>query len=282
MSGLPGFLRGAAAAPIQTVAGPVRAGSFGLIAQGTSWRYTLLHDRPADFLLLMTRGQGRAVIEGVRRGLSTHQALFVPAGTLFSLDLPTGTQALFVESPAGLTDRLPDTPLLMRVRDSMAQAELTAEIDAMAREIAGHRPRALEALEARVRLVSVWLHRQVAAGTVEPGADGASQRLARRFARIVVRAYRSPAPMAEHAEALDVTPTHLTRVCKQSCGRTAADMLSERRLHAARMALETGTQPVQAIAQNLGFASAAYFSRFVQVQTGQSPTALRKAARKRA
>ena len=222
------------------------------------------------------------VENGVRRGLSMHTALFVPAGALFSLDLPSTTQALFVESPTGLTDRLPDEPLHMRIRDSLAQAELTAEVDAMAREIAGHRPRSLEALEARVRLVSVWLHRQSAAGVVETPPDTAAFRLVRRYAQIVRSRYRDPTPMAHHAEALDVTPTHLTRVCRQACGLTASEMLAERRLHAARSAIEGSARPVQAIAQDLGFASAAYFSRFIQVQTGQSPTALRKAARRRA
>ena len=50
------------------------------------------------------------------------------------------------------------------------------------------------------------------------------------------------------AEMLDVTPTHLTRVCRHCAGMTAAAMLSARVLHAARTALVDTTTPVSEIA----------------------------------
>lgn len=279
MSGLPGFLRSSAAAPIQTVSGPVRAGSFGLVNQQAPWRYGLLHDRQADFLLWITRGQGRAIVGGVRHGLPMHTALFIPAGTLFSIDLPGTAQALYAESPTGLTDMLPDAPLFLRVNESLAQVELTAEIDAMARELAQHRARSLDALEARMRLLAVWLHRQAPA-TRETPRDSAAEKLARRFAGSVTRHFGEAWGVAQHAERLDVTATHLTRACRQASGLTAMDILMERRLHAARCALEDGKQPVQSIARSVGFSSPAYFSRFIQRKTGQSPSQIRQASRK--
>jgi AraC family transcriptional activator of pobA len=273
--GLPGFLRGAAPAPIQAEAAPVRCGSFGLALQRDPWRYTLLHDRPADLLLWITRGHGRVIVNGLRRGVSTHSALFLPAGTLMAIDLPPGTQALFVESPAGLAGRMPAEPVHLRIRDGLAQSELTAEIDAMTRETRTIRPRQAEVLAARVGLIAVWLHRQIAAGTVDPPPDTASNRLVRRFAQAVVRDGRASRPVAAHADALDVTPTHLSRVCRAACGHTAADILTERKLHAARIALASPRPAIKDIARDLGFASAAYFSRFVVAHTGQSPRALR-------
>ena len=163
----------------------------------------------------------------------------------------------------------------LRIRDGQAQAELTAEIDGIAREAQANRPRQTEALKARMSLLSVWLHRHIAAGHVDDMADTASTRLVRRFAQAVVRGHRRPRVMADYAEALDVTPTHLSRVCRAACGRTAADILTERKLYAARDALSRPTPPIKEIAETLGFGSAAYFSRFVVAHTGQTPRALR-------
>ncbi|MEO1365467.1 MAG: helix-turn-helix transcriptional regulator, partial [Pseudomonadota bacterium] len=81
------------------------------------------------------------------------------------------------------------------------------------------------------------------------------------------------------AAALGVTPTHLSRACKASTGRTAAELLTERTLYAARISLMETTVPIQDIARHLGFGSAAYFTRFMQQHTGQTPSALRQSAR---
>ncbi len=271
----PGFLsRPMPPAPAQPQ-GPIRAGSYALQVQGAPWKFTLLHDRDEDVLIWLTRGQGRVVVNGVMRGISMHNALFLPAGTLFAVDVPPGTQALMVRSPSGLSQRMPQEPLLLRVRESLAQAELTGEIDAMTRELTQDRALLQEALEAHVRLIAVWLQRQMRAGVADAPKETAAQRLVRRYAQDIVRGYASPRSMGEYAEGLDVTPTHLTRVCRKVCGRTAADLLTERKLYAARLALEAPKPAVQEIAKSLGFSSPAYFTRFVLNHTGFTPSDLR-------
>ena len=77
---------------------------------------------------------------------------------------------------------------------------------------------------------------------------------------------------------LDVTPTHLSRPAKAACGRSAAEMLTERVGYAARDMLSEPEPPVGEVAEALGFNSAAYFSRFVQTHTGATPTDLRARA----
>ena len=56
-------------------------------ARGATWRIGLQHSCQKHALVWITRGQGIAVIGGVRRGLGVHNALLIPAGTMFSLDL---------------------------------------------------------------------------------------------------------------------------------------------------------------------------------------------------
>lgn len=258
---------------------PIRAGSFMPELQAAPWRYHLAHDREDSLLLWLTKGQGRIMVNGVLRGVSMHHAIWLPAGTLFSVELQPGSQALYAQVPPQPGTHQPANAVILPIRDGRAQAELTAEIDAMQRELHARQPMMQDALEARATLLGIWLQRQITAGAAESRPAGAAQRLAQRFARDLSQHFRSPRTIAAYADALDVTATHLTRVCRRCCGKTAADLLSERRLHAARVALQSPKPPLKDVAASLGFSSAAYFTRFVQAHTGQSPSALRKSAR---
>jgi AraC family transcriptional activator of pobA len=246
-------------------------------AGGADWRLTLLHDSAEHALVWITRGQGIAVIGGVRRGVGVHNALAIPAGTLFALDLgKTGFGAVCLIPPGGPV-LMPDEPQHLRIRDVAGQNELTALFEAMQREqtTAGHFMD--EALNAQATLISVWLRRAMISHP-DDRRPKAAERLVMAYAALVERDYASGRSMADHARTLGVTPTHLTRVCKAVLGRTAAEVLTERSLHAARDMLESGTRPIGQIAASLGFGSAAYFSRFIQHHTGQSPSALRARA----
>ncbi|WP_366130436.1 helix-turn-helix transcriptional regulator [uncultured Roseovarius sp.] len=217
------------------------------------------------------------MIDGVRRGMGVHNALAIPAGSMFSLDLGKTGFGMVCLVPAGGPILMPDTANHLRIRDVANQNELTAIFEAMQREQSNQRDFMDEALNAQAQLMSVWLRRaMIAYGT--PERPSASTRLMRAYAALIARDFANGRSMAVYARALGVTPTHLTRVCKQASGLTAADMLTERSLHAARDMLEAGEQPIGQIAACLGFGSAAYFSRFVLQHTGQTPSALRTAA----
>jgi len=79
------------------------------------------------------------------------------------------------------------------------------------------------------------------------------------------------------AAALGVTPTHLTRCCRAACGRSAIDLLQDRRIFEARRLLAETSLPVGRVGESLGFASAAYFTRAFQHLTGLTPSAFRRA-----
>ncbi len=247
------------------------------LAPRGGWQLGLIHERPEHLLLWTTKGQGRVTVEGVRRGVSVHNAIFLPAGTLFSFEIGAqGFGQVVAMSPQTDLD-LPEAAAHLRIRDAFAQNELTALLEAMQREQSGRRAFAAEALAAHAALVSVWLRRQLE-GQDPPAPETAAQRLVRRYCRLIVQGYRSERVMADYAAHLDVTPTHLSRVCKECAGLSAADILTQRTLHAARSALAEPAPSVQEVAQALGFSSAAYFTRFIQHHTGQTPTALRRAA----
>ncbi|MGJ8545333.1 MAG: AraC family transcriptional regulator [Sulfitobacter sp.] len=253
----------------------ITLGTLQSLAKGEDWRLQLAHDRPYHLLIWITRGQGRLLLDGQRKGVGTHNAIFVPAGALFSVEIGRQTTGLAVTIPAATPLRLPERPRLLRIRDVHVQTELTGFIDAASRENQRAAPLYHDALEAHMALVSVWLRRQIALPEHMPERSNAAQRLSAKFAHRVSAHYATGAAMAEHAAALGVTPTHLTRAVKAATGKTAADILTERVLHAALSLLSGTPHPAKQIAQHLGFGSAAYFTRFIKHHTGHAPSALR-------
>lgn len=249
-------------------------------ARGTEWRLSLAHSCPRHALVWMTRGQGLAVVEGVRRGLGVHNALVLPAGTMFALEPGKTGFGLVCEMPVNAAMPMPDSPQHLRIRDVAGQNELTTIFEAMGREQSEARPFCDEALDAQAALMSVWLRRAMLTHP-EEARPSASERLVRAYAALVERHHAEPLGMADHARTLGVTPTHLTRICRRLSGKSAAELLTERSLHAARDRIETTDQPMAQIAAELGFGSAAYFSRFILHHTGRTPSDLRASARAR-
>tara|TARA_R110002111_G_scaffold231626_1_gene292800 strand:- start:91 stop:894 length:804 start_codon:yes stop_codon:yes gene_type:complete len=253
--------------------------SLAQFAQGQDWQLSLAHDRPYHMLFWITRGQGVALLDGLRRGVGAHNALMVPAGSLFSLTLGRQSMGQVVLIPDGSPLRLPEIPRHLRIRDVHVQSELSGLIETAQREELQKRALYHDALETHIALITVWLRRQIMLDEHVPGKRNAAGRLSRRFSLALSQNYRSGDTMAEYARALDVTPTHLARAVKSATGKTAADLLTERVLHAALSLLLETDESAQGIARYLGFGSAAYFTRFIQQHAGHPPSKLRQPRR---
>ncbi|MGR3712924.1 MAG: helix-turn-helix domain-containing protein [Shimia sp.] len=246
---------------------------------GMPWIIELLHVRTHHVLIWTTRGQGRVLLNGVRRGFGAHNALFVPAGKLLAMEIGLQVQGQVTLIPADIQLSFPDRAQHLRLQDGTDQLEFIAILDALRRELHENRPYSSEALMAHVQLLSVTLRRDLLAAEDRPAAK-AAEKLTRAYSDLLSQHFATGQIMAWYAEQLDVTPTHLSRVCRQSAGITAAGMLSQLIQHRARLMLITTDRPMARIAQELGFGSAAYFTRFCQQHFGAAPGQIRKQARR--
>ncbi|MCL6285531.1 helix-turn-helix domain-containing protein [Ruegeria sp. 2012CJ41-6] len=258
-------------------ANDVRLLSLPQLAPLGRWQLELPHDRADHLLLWVTRGQGVALFDGARAGIGTHNAIFVPARQLLAIDLGRQCFGQALVLPVGSAPSLPDRPVHLRVRDVTTQNELAGLLDAITREQDNGKSLNSKAVLAYCELAAIWLQRVIETEPA-PTRASAARRLARRYFDRLVHAHATGASMADHAAALGVTPTHLTRVCKSQTGRTAAALLTGRVLHEARAALVQSNRPASHIAKDLGFSSAAYFTRFMQHHTGLAPSAIRRSA----
>ena len=99
------------------------------LSAGQDWRLTLAHERDHHLLIWITRGQGRLLLDGQRRGISPHNALWIPARSLFALELGYQCLGHAVLIPEDRDVRLPEMPRQLRIRDGVAQFEIAALIE---------------------------------------------------------------------------------------------------------------------------------------------------------
>lgn len=243
------------------------------------WQASLAHNRDSHLLIWITRGQGLALLDGSRRGIGAHNALYVPAGSLFALEFGRNSFGQVLDVPVTNPLALPRKAQHLRVADGGAQAALTALFESLQREQETRTTLWHRAMQAQGELAGIWLRRQIHESELNAGRRSAARRLSAAYCARVAEHYRTGLSMAEHAAALDVTPTHLTRVCKAETGKTAATLLTERQYYEARRMLVESDLPMRDIAAELGFGSAAYFTRFITQHSGQTPSKLRKAAK---
>jgi AraC family transcriptional activator of pobA len=135
------------------------------------------------------------------------------------------------------------------------------------------------ALAAYSLLISVWMARELAR---QEGAilRERSHRLVELFAERMEAQFRTGRGIADYAKQLQVTPTHLSRVCREASGRPAHTLLTERIMYEARRLLLETDMPAREIAEHLGFSSAAYFTRAFAQATGRTPSDFRAPARR--
>lgn len=247
------------------------------LAAGGRWRVEAMRSLSEPCFLWFTKGQGRITVQGVTRGYTAHNAVFIPAGVMHGFEAGAAVfgTAVFFGRDCNVT--LPKTPLHLRIREAHAQQELNVLLDAIGREMDSDTPAHDRATRHYLGLMGVWIERQAKKAEAEGAKPDATRRLVARYTALLERDFRSGMGVAEYAAALGVTPTHLTRCCNAACGRSSSALLQDRRIFEARKLLAETRIPVGRIAESLGFNSAAYFTRAFQHLTGKSPSAFRRA-----
>lgn len=250
--------------------------SLGRLRMQCAWRVELLHASPRNRLYWITRGQGRVTVNCVTRGYGPNTAVFVPSRVPMALELASQTQGLELCLPSDEALMLPEDPFHLRVSSIERQATLTSHIEKIEGELAARAPAMDQALTAYSLLVSAWMARELARRASLGGAPDAAHRLAEMFAERMEAQFRSGLGVADYARQLQVTPTHLSRVCREASGRPALALLNERIMYEARRLLLETDLPAREIAQQLGFSSAAYFTRAFSHAVGRTPSDFRK------
>lgn len=243
------------------------------------WRTEAMRSHASPRLLYFTKGQGRITIAGLTSGYGPNNLIFVPARTLYGYEIGPLVFGQMLTIPQAMAAEWPEDAVHLRLRDVIAQKEITAQFDALERELGSQQSGASRAAHHHLGLLAVQFARLLdrpGDEAMDHRAETAAARLSAAYSDLVERDFRSPKGVAAYARELGVTPTHLTRCCRQTCGRSALAMLNDRKLYEARVLLRSTPTPVKDIAAALGFGSAAYFTRNFQAHTGQTPSGFRR------
>lgn len=228
----------------------------------------------------VSKGGGRARIDGTTRGFGASTAIFIPHMTLHGIEFTPASQGWIVSVSPACAIELPEQPALSSVTALSDQSQLSYLFDAIDREGRSERKFTNRALDCHLGLLSVWfLRHDEGTGRRLLPQDSARRRLMRRFVKLLDERYADKNSVADYAGALSVTTTHLSRVCRQTTGKPASTLIQDRVLEVARSQLSGSDQRVSEIAANLGFGNAAYFSRLFTQKTGRSPSNYRQQAR---
>lgn len=247
------------------------------LAAGGRWRVEAMRTLSEPCFLWFTKGQGRITIAGQTRGYTAHNAIFIPPGVMHGFEVGPQVFGTAVFFGRGSNVTLPDLPQHLRIREVHAQQEVNVLLDMIQREMDAATPAHDRATRHYLGLLGVWLERQVAKAAGEAPQPDAAKRLVARYTALMETQFRKGAGVGELAAMLGVTPTHLTRCCRAACGRSAIDILQDRRIFEARRLLAETDLPVGRVASSLGFTSPAYFTRAFHHLTGVSPSAFRRA-----
>ena len=242
----------------------------------TAWRTEAMRAHRSPRLIIVAKGQGRITVAGLTSGYGPNNLIFIPPRTMYGMEVGKTVYAQILTIPQKLEEDWPEEVVHLRLRDVIAQKDLSLLLDHLEAELRSDEISAARAAEQYCRLLAVYFERQCEQAE-EDNRRGTSQaRLAAAYADLVEARFRSNRGVADYAAELGVTPTHLTRVCNQTCGRSAHKILSDRLHYEARLLLRETRTPIKDIAASLGFASPAYFTRSFQAATGVTPSAFRK------
>jgi len=215
--------------------------------------------------------------QGVSTVIDPGQIVFFAAGTRYSTthSFGVGDRGLSIALHPTLFRELSPEPAASRIGLRPARSALQ-DIDLARRLPDGDEPLAIE--EYALELVRAVWH-----GTAPQRAAAPARRrheehrdLADRTRAILAGRFREPLRLAGLAQALHVSPFHLSRVFRQQTGLTLRRYLVRLRLLAA-MPLARDAASLSQLALELGFSSHSHFTSAFRQEFGLSPSAARRA-----
>jgi len=237
-------------------------------------RHARLHQ-----VLLIQAGGGTVNLDGHSHALTAGSLVNVPPGHVHAFRFTQGTQGWVTTLAVELMDEM-----FVRVGDVRSDLEhprvLQADDDiaVVIRHIWQEFSNQAKARALVLRGLSTTLMGWVARAMGEQASAGSPRReskLVQRFQHLVETHFAAQWKVADYANALAVSPTHLNRVTRAATGVSASDLIEARTMREARRHLAYTHLSVATIAYTLGYADPAYFTRVFTKDAKVSPRAFR-------
>jgi AraC family transcriptional regulator, transcriptional activator of pobA len=103
--------------------------------------------------------------------------------------------------------------------------------------------------------------------------------IASQFQYLVNEYFKEKIAVEEYAQLLNITANHLSQTIKETTGKTAKSIISERRVNEAKYLLTYTDNDIAEIAFHLNFSEPTHFTKFFKKETGKTPMEHRSPAK---
>lgn len=205
---------------------------------------------------------------------SVHGFTYTPDTQGHQVTLPTTTLRQLLGG-SSLADAGLGASCVLPALDGEGAAECRQLFAQIGREFRTQNPGRVHALLACATLLAVQFLRRRGEHFKRERGQGERDVLVKRYLALVEQHYREHEPLSFYAQALGVTPDHLSRTCRHATRQSALQILHERLMLEARRLLAYSPMSVTDVAQQLGYDDAAYFSKFFSRTVGNTPSEYR-------
>lgn len=205
---------------------------------------------------------------------SVHGFTYTPDAVGHQVTLPTTTLSRLLGG-SNLADTELGTSCVLPGLDREGEATCAGLFRQVAREFRTRSPGRVHALLACATLLAVQFLRHRGEHFRRERGQGERDALVRRYVAMVEQHHRTHESLSFYAQALGVTPDHLSRVCRHVTRQSALQILHERLMLEARRLLAYSSMSVSGVAHELGYDDAAYFSKFFSRCVGSTPSEYR-------
>jgi AraC-like DNA-binding protein len=172
-----------------------------------------------------------------------------------------------------------ETPVIL-LSDAQLK-ELMSVAKLMLREAESHKPLRDLMLHGALNLLMAAVARLPQRNIAAMQTDTMQNRIVRQFNELSSEHYKDKTQVAHYADMMYVTPGHLNDTIKAVLGKTAKQVIDEKRITEAKRLLFWGEFSIKEIAWQLKFEDDGYFNRFFKKHTGHTPATFQKSIREK-
>ena len=227
-------------------------------------------------IFIVESGHIAATVDGQSAAVTGGEFLFIPADKVHSFSFQPSTEGIVISVPLNVVNTLgPTSNDLLAALSATCVCPSGVDLEQLAHLLSenrlGHSPfraqRAVGLVHAILGLIAERM--MVGAKTSQTTRD---DRIT-RFNQLIATHISDGWGAARYAEALAVTPGHLSRICRAATGKGAAAFLERAIMEEACRLLAFTQLPIAEIGYQVGFTDPSYFSKrfskFAQVSPSQ-------------